>query len=146
MVATRQIAEFWPIFEVDCTYDNGKRMFTLKLSRANWNHFLVGCPDYDHLEGQHSSGAVFKIFEGIRLPKHFFYSNDAYNLSLGFDIPLPNPSLRGADYEFASRMYETKLEAAVRGLPPLPLVSIAGNDILFGYAKIEIERESPARD
>jgi hypothetical protein len=129
--------------KVEMKMEGEKRVFTLKLSRANLNFLLADCPELGCLVG-HYHDACFKLFNDINgdaRPDSFrAFSDGEYHADIGLPEPPPSPNLPKEEYDRQDRLLEKKMIDAINwgGRIPMELGEQFGNANV-GYVEIRVE-------
>ena len=134
-----------PLMEVQISTVEGKRQYELKLSRANFNHFCAGCPEFDRVAGFAKDGAAFYIFENPHgeMPKSFspLPNGEGYFAYVGSPAPRIPQGVSNDEFIKLANQYCNILEKTINESGRIPIEeNTRGGKINLGYVVMSVEK------
>jgi hypothetical protein len=134
-----------PLFQVEIKVEDNRKHYILKLSQANLEYFLQGCPDIDRLVGTCNGNTHFNILSSTHtestkeiLPKGV---HGDYFIHIG--APIPRLAFQHTDEEFqksAAERYKNQ-EEALRNFKKVPIVdTYDSKPLIIGFVSIDLEK------
>ncbi|MGV8141813.1 MAG: hypothetical protein ACP5NW_05215 [Candidatus Woesearchaeota archaeon] len=131
--------------EVEFDRDEKRRHYILRLSDANLEYFLNGCPEVDRLIGVYNGDTCFNIMPGMSdnasreiAPKNI---HGEYFINIGAPMPiiLSHPTTEQVNKSAAERYHN--LENAIRSFKKVPVMGqYDSKPFIIAYVSIELDR------
>ena len=147
------VNDMHPVMKVERSFEDGRPLYTLTLSRANFSHLLAGCPDFDRLVGLPTApeNYGFMIFNGDSMPEEFRITGDNFYAYVGAPVPLVPEGVSSEEFDRLAHEVDGTLERAIdeSGLIPIHdyAVTLPGaKPVIFGYVRMRVEKAPSAQE
>ncbi len=130
--------------DIDVTFDGENRVYSLVLSRRDFDDICSGFSDGGAVVGAHRQSRVyFSIMEGSSIGDMWRRMSDGYYLQVGVPIPVPSVNPTAAEYDVLATQYFSSLEQAINNSGRIPLEGdlIGGVRTDLGYVVMRVAPE-----
>lgn len=114
-----------------------KLLFSLTLTRANFNYLCAGCPEGGCLIGKSPGHFHIMLYPGDAMPDAFRYADQSYFAAIGVPVDILPPNVTNAEFDRLSQKVYDDLEKAINESKPIPIDDLGMN---IGYVVMRIEK------
>ncbi len=131
--------------DINVTFEDGNRVYSLVLSRRDFDDICSGFSEGGSVVGRHSeTQTYFHIMDGIGISDMWRRMEDGYYLGVGVAAPVPAPGATSAEWDRLAGVFYSRLEDAINKSGRIPLegdLLLAGVRSKMGYVEMRVEKE-----
>jgi len=128
-----------PYMKISRGIKDDKLLFSITLSRENFNFLCAGCPEAGCLIGRSQGHYHIMLFPGDSMPDAFRYADQSYYATIGVPVDILPPNVTNAEFDRLSQKVCDNLEKAINESKPIPIEDM-GMDI--GYVVLRVDKPS----